>query len=107
MTPPARAVHAPELPVLLLVPVLPQALLALVRGHLVPLTLFSARHVRYCLSSCSSSPMKRSTPLRMTVSCTNVLYFRRLAMACALLSSVAYVRPRQNHTSGHPWGSSP
>lgn len=42
---PRNAQAKSGLPDLLLVPVLPQALLALVRGHLVPLSLFTARHV--------------------------------------------------------------
>ncbi len=46
------------LPDLLLVPVLPQALLALVRGHLVPFPLFTARHVLLLLVVRSPIPSR-------------------------------------------------
>src|SRR5690606_39807903 len=85
----AMTVHPKkDLPVLLLVAILPQALLALVRGHLMTLTFLTARHVLYCFSFLNSI-RKRSTPSMIAVSCTILLYFSKLAMAWGMLSRVA------------------
>lgn len=72
----------------LLVAVLAQALFALVRGHLVPLSLLTARHVFYCFSFVFPS-MIASAAACAAGSVTIVLYFINASFASTRLSMAA------------------